>query len=112
MGDEMRKDEMRKIVPLLRNTGSGVRILIFWGKSTHQKVWDRFYDSSLIWRRFACTRALRPCVVLHVSSKRYRRVHAGTGISTDSARRKKSKTRARWTAKQCRSSSRPNHART
>ena len=28
-------------------------------------------------------------------------VFAGTGISTDSARRKKSKSWARWTAKQC-----------
>jgi hypothetical protein len=28
MGDEMRKDEMRKIVPLLRNTGSRVRTSI------------------------------------------------------------------------------------
>jgi hypothetical protein len=30
-----------------------------------------------------------------------RQMYAGTGISTDSARRKKSKTWARWTAKQC-----------
>jgi hypothetical protein len=29
-------------------------------------------------------------------------MYAGTGISTDSARRKKSKTWARWTARQCR----------
>jgi hypothetical protein len=28
-------------------------------------------------------------------------MYAGTGISTDSARRKKSKTWARWTAHQC-----------
>jgi hypothetical protein len=28
-------------------------------------------------------------------------MYAGTGISTDSARRKKSKAWARWTAKQC-----------
>jgi hypothetical protein len=35
-------------------------------------------------------------------SKLYRQMYAGTGISTDSARRKKSKTWARWTAKQCR----------
>jgi len=28
-------------------------------------------------------------------------MYAGTGISTDSARRKKSKKWARWTAKQC-----------
>jgi hypothetical protein len=35
-------------------------------------------------------------------SKLYRQMYAGTGISTDSARRKKSKAWARWTAKQCR----------
>jgi hypothetical protein len=35
-------------------------------------------------------------------SKLYRQMYVGTGISTDSARRKKSKTWARWTAKQCR----------
>jgi len=29
-------------------------------------------------------------------------MYAGTGISTDSARRKKSKNWARWTSKQCR----------
>jgi hypothetical protein len=34
-------------------------------------------------------------------SKLYRQMYAGTGISTDSARRKKSKNWARWTAKQC-----------
>ncbi len=35
-------------------------------------------------------------------SKLYRQMYAGTGISTDSARRKKSKRWARWTARQCR----------
>jgi hypothetical protein len=34
-------------------------------------------------------------------SKLYRQMYAGTGISTDSARRKKSKRWAKWTAKQC-----------
>jgi hypothetical protein len=34
-------------------------------------------------------------------SKLYRQMYAGTGISTDSARRKKSRRWARWTAKQC-----------
>jgi Fe-S cluster assembly scaffold protein SufB len=34
-------------------------------------------------------------------SKLYRQMYAGTGISTDSARRKKSKKWARWTARQC-----------
>jgi hypothetical protein len=35
-------------------------------------------------------------------SKLYRQMYAGTGISTDSARRKKSKRTARWMARQCR----------
>ena len=35
-------------------------------------------------------------------SKLYRQMYAGTGISTDSARRKKSKIWAGWMAKQCR----------
>jgi hypothetical protein len=34
-------------------------------------------------------------------SKLYRQMYAGTGISSDSARRKKSKSWARWTARQC-----------
>jgi hypothetical protein len=34
-------------------------------------------------------------------SKLYRQMYAGTGISTDSARRKKSKAWARFTARQC-----------
>jgi hypothetical protein len=34
-------------------------------------------------------------------SKLYRQMYAGTGISTDSARRKKSKNWARWTSRQC-----------
>ena len=34
-------------------------------------------------------------------SKLYRQMYAGTGISTDSARKKKSKKWARWTAGQC-----------
>jgi hypothetical protein len=34
-------------------------------------------------------------------SKLYRQMYANTGISTDSARRKKSKAWARWTIHQC-----------
>ena len=34
-------------------------------------------------------------------SKLYRQMYAGTGISTDSARRRKSKAWAKWTARQC-----------
>jgi radical SAM superfamily enzyme YgiQ (UPF0313 family) len=67
-----------------------------------QKVWDRFYNWSAIWQRSACTPTLRARVAFMFLSKLYRQMYAGTGISTDSARRKKSKSWARWTAKQCR----------
>ncbi len=66
-----------------------------------QKVWDRFYDWNAIWERSACTPNLRARIAFVFLSKLYRQMYAGTGISTDSARRKKSKSWARWTAKQC-----------
>jgi len=66
-----------------------------------QKVWDRFYNWPAIWRRSACTPNLRARIAFMFLSKLYRQMYAGTGISTDSARRKKSKNWARWTAKQC-----------
>lgn len=67
-----------------------------------QKVWDKFYDWSAIWRRSACTPTFRARLAFVFLSKLYRQMYAGTGISTDSARRKKSKKWARWTAKHCR----------
>jgi radical SAM superfamily enzyme YgiQ (UPF0313 family) len=67
-----------------------------------QKVWDRFYNLSAVWRRSACVPNLRGRVAFMLLSKLYRQMYAGTGISTDSARRKKSKTWARWMARQCR----------
>jgi len=67
-----------------------------------QKVWDRFYDWSSIWERSACTPTLRARVAFCLLSKLYRQMYAGTGISTDSARKKKSKSWARWTAAQTR----------
>ena len=66
-----------------------------------QRVWDRFYDWGAIWQRSACTPNLRARLAFIFLSKLYRQMYAGTGISTDSARRKKSKSWARWTAKQC-----------
>jgi len=66
-----------------------------------QKVWDRFYDWGAIWQRSACTPNLRSRIAFIFLSKLYRQMYAGTGISTDSARRKKSKSWARWTARQC-----------
>jgi radical SAM superfamily enzyme YgiQ (UPF0313 family) len=67
-----------------------------------QKVWDRFYNWSAIWQRSACAPTLRARVAFMFLSKLYRQMYAGTGISTDSARRRKSKKWARWTASQCR----------
>ena len=66
-----------------------------------QKVWDRFYNWPSIWQRSACTPNLRSRIAFMFLSKLYRQMYAGTGISTDSARRKKSKAWARWTAHQC-----------
>ena len=67
-----------------------------------QAVWDRFYDLSAVWKRSACTPTLRARLAFVLLSKLYRQMYAGTGISTDSARRKKAKTSARWIAKQTR----------
>jgi radical SAM superfamily enzyme YgiQ (UPF0313 family) len=67
-----------------------------------QKVWDRFYNWGAIWKRSACTPNLRARLAFMFLSRLYRMMYAGTGLSTDSARRKKSKAWARWTAGQCR----------
>jgi radical SAM superfamily enzyme YgiQ (UPF0313 family) len=66
-----------------------------------QAVWDRFYNWSAIWQRSACTPTLRARIAFMFLSKLYRQMYAGTGISTDSARREKSKKWAKWTARQC-----------
>jgi len=67
-----------------------------------QKVWDRFYEFPAIWKRSACTPTLRARLAFVLLSKLYRQMYAGTGISTDSARRKKAKVSARWLAQQTR----------
>ncbi len=67
-----------------------------------QGVWDRFYTMSSIWKRSACTPTWRARLAFVLLSKLYRQMYAGTGISTDSARRKKAKSSARWIAAQCR----------
>jgi hypothetical protein len=65
-----------------------------------QKVWDRFYDLGDVWKRSACTPTLKARLAFVLLSKLYRQMYAGTGISTDSARKKKAKTWARWTVRQ------------
>jgi radical SAM superfamily enzyme YgiQ (UPF0313 family) len=67
-----------------------------------QEVWDKFYSWPAIWRRSACTPNLQARAAFTFLSLLYRQMYAGSGISTDSARRKKSKKWARWTAGQCR----------
>jgi len=66
-----------------------------------QKVWNRFYNWSSIWQRSACAPTLKARLGFVFLSKLYRQMYAGTGISADSARRKKSQRWARWTARQC-----------
>lgn len=67
-----------------------------------QRVWDKFYEWGPVWKRSECTPTLRARVAFVLLSKLYRQMYAGTGISTDSARRKKSKTWARLIAKHTR----------
>jgi radical SAM superfamily enzyme YgiQ (UPF0313 family) len=66
-----------------------------------QKVWDKFYNWGYIWTRSACCPNITSRIAFMFLSKLYRQMYAGTGISTDSARRKKSKAWARFTARQC-----------
>ncbi len=67
-----------------------------------QEAWDRFYTFRSIWKRSRCTPTLRARLGFIFLSKLYRQMYAGTGISTDSARRKKAKASARFIASQCR----------
>jgi radical SAM superfamily enzyme YgiQ (UPF0313 family) len=70
--------------------------------SRTQAVWDRFYSLPTVWKRSECTPNLRSRVAFVLLSKLYRQMYAGTGISTDSARRKKAKNGARFLARQTR----------
>ncbi len=67
-----------------------------------QAVWDRFYNMRAVWKRSACTPTLRARLAFCFLSKLYRQMYAGTGISSDSARRRKAKLSARFIARQCR----------
>src|SRR6201986_3873270 len=61
-----------------------------------QGVWDRFYSFPLVWKRSGLAPTLRSRIAFCFLSKLYRKMYAGTGISTDSARRKKANSGARW----------------
>jgi radical SAM superfamily enzyme YgiQ (UPF0313 family) len=67
-------------------------------KTRTQGVWDRFYEWGPVWKRSACVPTIRARIAFVLLSKLYRQMYAGTGISTDSARRSKAKAMARWTA--------------
>lgn len=67
-----------------------------------QGVWDRFYSLTAVWRRADCTPNLRARLAFVFVSKLYRQMYASTGITTDSARRKKATNYARWIAIPCR----------
>ena len=67
-----------------------------------QGVWDKFYSFGPIWKRSRCAESLRSRLVFLFASKLYRQMYAGTGITTDSARRKKATNWARWIAIPCR----------
>ncbi len=67
-----------------------------------QGVWDRFYSFGPVWKRSNCTPNLRARLAFLFVSKLYRQMYASTGITTDSARRKKATSWARWIAVPCR----------
>ena len=67
--------------------------------SRTQGVWDRFYSFGSVWKRSDCVPNFKARIAFVLLSKLYRQMYAGTGISTDSARRKKAQTGARFMAK-------------
>jgi radical SAM superfamily enzyme YgiQ (UPF0313 family) len=65
-------------------------------------VWSRFYSFGAIWERSACASSFKSRLILLFISKLYRQMYANTGIATDSARRGRATTVAKWLAKPCR----------
>jgi len=66
-----------------------------------QGVWDSFYRIGEIWQRSKCVPTLRGRLAFLFIAKMFRQMYANTGISTDSARRRKATRMARWLAKPC-----------
>lgn len=66
-----------------------------------QGVWDSFYRFGEIWQRSKCVPTLRGRLAFLFVAKMFRQMYANTGISTDSARRRKATRMARWLAKPC-----------
>ncbi|MES1262419.1 MAG: radical SAM protein [Acidobacteriota bacterium] len=67
-----------------------------------QGVWDRFYSLGTVWERSGCVKSLKARLAFVLISRLYRQMYAKTGISTDSARKKKSNWMARQLVKPCR----------
>ena len=67
-----------------------------------QGVWDKFYDFPSVWKRSRCTPNLKARLAFVLLSKLYRQMYASTGIATDSARRNRATSWARWISKPCR----------
>jgi hypothetical protein len=67
-----------------------------------QNVWDRFYSFSSVWKRSQCASSVRARLAFVFISKLYRQMYASTGISSDSARRNRATSWARWLAVPCR----------
>lgn len=70
-------------------------------RSRTQGVWDSFYRIGEIWQRSKCVPTLRGRLAFLFIAKMFRQMYANTGISTDSARRRKATRMARWLAKPC-----------
>ncbi len=64
-----------------------------------QGVWDDFYSFKEVWKRAKCVKSLKSRLAFVFISKLYRQMYANTGITTDSARRKKANNMARMLAK-------------
>ena len=67
-----------------------------------QGVWDEFYSFPAIWERSRCVKTWKARLAFALISRLYHQMYAKTGISTDSARRKKANWLARWIARPCR----------
>lgn len=67
-----------------------------------QGVWDGFYSLSSVWDRSRCVKGLKGRLAFVLISRLYRQMYAKTGISADSARKKKANRMARWIAVPCR----------
>jgi radical SAM superfamily enzyme YgiQ (UPF0313 family) len=67
-----------------------------------QAVWDDFYSLPAVWHRSRCVTSIRGRLAFVLISRLYRQMYAKTGISTDSARKKKANWMARLIAKPCR----------